>query len=70
MFANPLIQQELRHIAMKAALKQSIKGLGRALSSAEEKQVKTVIYEMMDNRNEKMMEALLLKMIQGVPRRP
>ena len=58
-FANPLIQQELRHIAMKAALKQSIKGLGRALTSAEEKQVKTVIYELMDNRNEKMMEALL-----------
>ena len=60
-FANPLVQQELRHIAMKAALKQSIKGLGRALSSAEEKQVKTVIYELMDNRNEKMMEALLKK---------
>ena len=60
-FANPLIQQELRHIAMKAALKQSIKGLGRALTSAEEKQVKTVIYELMDNRNEKMMEALLKK---------
>ena len=60
-FANPLVQQELRHIAMKAALKQSIKGMGRALSSAEEKQVKTVIYELMDNRNEKMMEALLKK---------
>ena len=44
----------------------AIKALGRALSSDEERMVKTFIYDSLDNRNEKLMEALL-KQVYVIP---
>ena len=58
-FTNPMVQKELRYKALKGGVKLAVKGLGRALSGAEEKQVKTFVYDMLDNRNKRLMEALL-----------
>ena len=58
-FSNPMVQKELRYRALRGGIKLAVKGLGRTLNGAEEKQVKTFVYDMLDNRNEKLMEALL-----------
>ena len=63
---NPKVQKELQFQALKAGSKLAIKALGRALSSDEEKMVKTFIYDSLDNRNEKLMEALL-KQVYVIP---
>ena len=63
---NPLVQKELRFQALKLGSKMAIKALGRALSSDEERMVKTFIYDSLDNRNEKLMEALL-KQVYVIP---
>ena len=59
MYRNPTITKYLRAAAVRSAQKHAIKGLARALSREEKKQIKKFVYDALDKRNEMMMQELL-----------